>query len=124
MGSHTTDAAMRVRQQILDSLGDRSQGWLGIEVARVEDRDDPYTQPAVSGWLAKIENLHPDRMFAIEKALGRAPGSLSRHLGYVPADTAPALSVPAAIEADPSLDAIGRGYLLDVYATAVERSFS
>lgn len=123
MGNPIANAAALVRQQIIDSMGERSQGWLGIEVAKIERRTDPFTQAAVSGWLAKLENVQPDRMFAIEKALGRMPGSLSRHLGYVPADAVPALSVPAAIDADVSLDAIARGYLLDVYTTAVERSF-
>jgi transcriptional regulator with XRE-family HTH domain len=44
------------------------------------------TEAAVSYWLAGQRVPDPDTVFALERLLGCAPGELSRHLGYVPAE--------------------------------------
>jgi transcriptional regulator with XRE-family HTH domain len=44
------------------------------------------TEAAVSYWLAGQRVPDPDTVFALERRLGCAPGELSRHLGYVPAE--------------------------------------
>lgn len=78
-------------EDTLNRLG-RSQAWLGQEVARIEGRPNPYTQASVSGWLDRMADQPPGRVFAIEQALGMRPGRLSRPLGYLPADARPARS--------------------------------
>lgn len=60
------------------AVGDVSRG----EVAKSLG----ITEGAVSYWLAGQRVPGPDTVFALERLLGCAPGELSRHLGYVPAD--------------------------------------
>lgn len=90
---------------IADALrsADKTQGWLGMQVAEREGRDNPYTQASVSGWLDRIEEQPPARVFYIEAVLGMKAGHLSRRLGYLPVDAKPARSVEDALEADDSI---------------------
>jgi transcriptional regulator with XRE-family HTH domain len=44
------------------------------------------SEAAVSYWLAGQRVPDPDTVFVLERLLGCAPGELSRHLGYVPAE--------------------------------------
>ena len=121
MGSAISDPVQLVADQIKDALDGRGQAWLGRRVAEVEGRDEPYAQPTAGEWIKRPEIQPPSRMFAIEKALDLAPGSLSRLLGYVPAGLAPATSVVDAINADPRLDKSARSVLIDVYRSATKR---
>jgi transcriptional regulator with XRE-family HTH domain len=59
----------------------------------------------LSAWLSgRTANPEPQKVFAVERALGLRPGALSCHLGYVPADpNPPEIDVRSAIAADPSL---------------------
>lgn len=98
----------------LDAAG-RSQSWLGSEVARLEGRDEPYSQSAVSYWLSAKYEPSPAQVFAIEEALKLRPGRLSRIMGYLPAGARSVTSVPAAIEADAGLTVLGRRVVLKVY---------
>lgn len=58
-------------------------------------------------------------VFAIEKALELGPGTLSRLLGYLPAEATDVLTVPAAVEVDPHLTVLGRRVVLKVYEEMV-----
>lgn len=106
---------------ILDLL-DRShqnQATLGAKVAELEGRGSVYAQPSVSGWLEKIENQPPARIFLIEQALGQKPGAISRLLGFLPVNARPARSVPEAVAADTRLDDTSRRIILGAYQQAV-----
>lgn len=98
----------------LTDLG-RSQTWLAVEVAKDEGRADPYSQAHVSDWLSGRRTPSPAQVFALERVLGAAPGSLSRLVGYLPADAVAAVSVEDAIVADPTLTARHRDALLAMY---------
>lgn len=98
----------------------RSQGWLGSEVARIEGRANPYSQPATSEWLAKITNQPPGRIFLIEQALSMKEGTLSRLLGFLPTSARPVRTVVEAIAADPRLTEKERRILTQVYEAALE----
>lgn len=103
----------------LDDMG-RSQTWLGERLGEMHGRR-PYGQSTVGTWLARTE-ITPALVFDIERALELEPGSLSRILGYVPADVVKmSAEVPEAIEADPMLDERGRRSLLAAYRVLVER---
>lgn len=99
-----------------------SQTWLGAEVAALEGRREPYAQAAVSRWLDGQTALEPERVFLIERALGKRPGTFSRLAGYVPAGSRPVRSVIDALEADPALSPEGRRTVAIAYRAAVEAS--
>ncbi len=45
-------------------------------------------QTTIQGWESgRGAKLDPERVFELEKALGLRPGTLSRHLGYLPVTT-------------------------------------
>lgn len=72
------------------------------EVARATG--GAVSQGTISGWRKGNAHPQPDSVFAVERALGLAPGQLSRHLGYVPTHTLPAgPDVLTAIDADTSI---------------------
>ena len=97
----------------------RGRSWLGAEVARLEGSDEPISGASVSKWIGGNPPA-PSRVFAIEEALGAPPGSLSKLLGYVPASTRPATTVPAAVANDERLTAMGRRVILAVYEEYVD----
>ena len=97
----------------LEEIG-RSQQWLGQEVARIEGREKRYGQGTIGDWLRRGPAT-PAQAIAIERALDVTPGSLTRLLGFLPVDTVPALSVPAAIDADPNLTDQAKRALLSAY---------
>lgn len=123
MTDDASDPAVTIGERVRSALSDAGHGqaWLGQEVARIEGRSEPYSQGRVSQWLAEIERQPPARVFAIEEALEMPAGALSRLLGYLPASAVPAMSVPAAIEADRRLDGMGRSVLLAAYRAATKR---
>src|SRR5687768_11088382 len=108
-------------QRELESSG-RSQSWLGGEVARIEGRDEPYSQSAVSYWLSAKYVPSPTQVFAIEEALSLRPGTLSRIVGYLPASSRSVRSVGDAIDTDPRLTANGRRIVRAVYQELVASS--
>jgi len=83
------------------------QGELGALVAHIEGRERPYAQNAVSQWYSGRVDLPPQRVFAIERALGLRPGVLSVRAGYIPAD-GQATSIELALAADADLTASQR----------------
>lgn len=98
----------------LDDLG-RSQTWLAVEVAKEEGRPDPYSQAHIADWLRGRRTPNPYQVFALERALGVPPGSLSRLLGYLPADAVASVGVEDAITADPTLSSQHRDAVLALY---------
>lgn len=68
----------------------------------------------------------PAEVFAIEKILDVPPGTLSRHLGYLPPEarsSAPTgVSFEEAIRTDPELNDLGRRTLRAVYAEVTKKT--
>lgn len=79
------------------------------------------SQAAVSAWVTgKSVPDQPEDVFAIERALGAKPGSISRHLGYLPPEAVKvAASFEDAIDADPHLNSDDRAFLLNAYRMAL-----
>lgn len=102
------------------AIGTRTQAWVGAETARHLRLDTPISQSVVSEWVNGSRTPDPQTVFALEVALGQQPGSLSRLLGYLPADAVAATTVEEAIDADPALDARARRALKNLYATLAE----
>jgi hypothetical protein len=94
-----------------------TQVQLGAFVADELDRDTAFAQATVRDWLTKSPP-GPDVVFAIERVLNCRPGALSRLLGYVPADSKPARTVPEAIDCDPDLGDAERRVLKAAYRGA------
>lgn len=91
----------------------------GLSQQALADEVD-VTQGAVHLWLAGKSVPTPERVFAVERALGLAPGRLSARLGYVPAAavSAPSVGTPEeAIAADPTLSKSAKRALLTVLRT-------
>lgn len=107
--------AAAVRQRLAEQ--GRTTKWLGEEVARLTGRTEPYRPASIlskTGWFG-TSLPHPAVVFAIEKALLQRPGSLSRLLGYVPAEDRPSVTVRDAIFDDPTLSDVARRALLAAY---------
>lgn len=90
-------------------LGERSQQWLADRLGEMGVRGATQTQ--VSRWIKQIDGIRPEQVFAIERALGVEPGTLSRLEGYVPAETVPVIDLRDAIDADPKLGPHGKDAL-------------
>lgn len=76
------------------------------------------TRASVNDWCRGRAVPNPDTVFAIERALDVAPGSLSRSLGYLPTDIEDAPAEPstlACIDTDPRLDDRARRALRILY---------
>lgn len=78
---------MVVTSQIRAALRGHDEAWLAQQVSQLEGRRCPY-QAAARDWIERPEAQEPARIFAIEAVLGLPPASLSRRLGYLPADMA------------------------------------
>jgi transcriptional regulator with XRE-family HTH domain len=80
-------------------------------------------QSTVSGWEnGLVQPDAVDHAFRAEQVLRVAPGSLSRHLGYLPPDAvAIAEHFEDAIQYDPALDADARELLLNTYRMVTGR---
>lgn len=87
-----------------------AQGVSQTALARALGR----AQNTVSTWVAGDAAPPPDVVFDVEHHLRLAPGSLSRHLGYVPA---PMTDEPVvdAVEADPRLTDDQRDTLIALF---------
>lgn len=80
-------------------------------------------QSTMSSWVNGVAAPSPDTVFALEAAIKVPPGSLSRHLGYVPLDAAKtALTVKAAVHADTALGTVERAMILAAHAAAAIRA--
>lgn len=84
----------------------------GINQTQLAEALGGLAQSTVSAWLSGSATPVPDVVFRIEAVLGIAAGTLSRHLGYLPAGEG---CVEAAIAADPHLQARQRSLLLAHY---------
>lgn len=102
----------------LDDLGWRQQD-LAAEVAAAEGRQASLNHSTVSQWMAGHTEPPAARVLIVEQVTGVEPGSLSRLLGYVPADIVPSVTVEAAIDADPRLDNTARRVLKATYRSFV-----
>lgn len=79
-------------------------------------------QPTVSGWLNAIAVPEsPAIVFEVERALDLTPGSLSRHLGFLPIEAVRSVAtVRAAIMDDAALSAEEKAMLLGAYEAAAK----
>lgn len=79
---------------------------------------------AASNWVRGVNRPDPDRLFALERALGCSPGELSRLLGYLPLEAKDVTSPEDAVRSDHTLSGNQRDALLDVLAAyrAVNRT--
>lgn len=68
-----------------------SQTELAAEVGRVMGRK-PLSQPWVSEIRRGIKTPTPEVAMAMEVVLDVTPGQLTRHLGFLPVDAAPAVA--------------------------------
>jgi transcriptional regulator with XRE-family HTH domain len=72
-------------------------------------------QSTISAWVADRATPSHSVVFRVEAALEVAPGSLSRHLGYLPLDGSQPATVLDCIDADPALNPGQRAALRAVY---------
>jgi transcriptional regulator with XRE-family HTH domain len=73
---------------------------------------ESVSEAAISQWTTGKNEPTRRKVFALESVLGVPPGSLSRHLGYLPTDAVPAVSPEEAIAADTSLLSDTRAMLI------------
>lgn len=102
----------------------RTYPWLVDRIAEItgRKRPDPTT---VTKWIkGEYGPPDPDVVFAVEEALGQAPGSMSQVLGYLPVahDGDHPGGVVAALDRDPRLTVMGRRVVLKVYEEFVADS--
>lgn len=78
-------------------------------------------QPTVAAWEQGISAPNTVAItFAVERALRARPGSLSRHLGYLPPEAVKSVAtVESSILEDPALSPAEREMLLGAYRAAV-----
>lgn len=90
-----------------------TQTWLAGQLQDILGR--PVSQQSISNWLNGVREVEPEVIFAIEKALVLAPGSLSKHLGYIPTGVSDPKSTEQAIKDDSELSAKAKRALLAAY---------
>lgn len=76
-------------------------------------------QSTISAWVADRATPGHAIVFRVERELGVSPGSLSRHLGYLPVDVAQPGTVLDCIDADPALTPGQQAALRAVYQELV-----
>jgi len=84
---------------------------LAKAVADATHGGPPVSDTAVLKWLGPPERLEPSRVFGLERALQVPPGTYSRPLGYLPADS-PIGATEEAIRADERLSERDKTILL------------
>ncbi|HEU5085684.1 MAG TPA: hypothetical protein VFU14_20250 [Acidimicrobiales bacterium] len=79
--------------------------YRGLAAALAEDGqlERPPSKDTVALWVRGKQPMWPHEVFAVERVLDERPGTLSRHLGYVPADAAPATKAEDAVAEDVEL---------------------
>jgi hypothetical protein len=103
-----------------EALSRALEGKSQVEVARKAD----IAPSTISTWISG-GGADPQRVFAVERALGLRPGELSEHLGYLPLDAVDKPQPPDvryAIDRDPDLDPLDRDALLMLYNVFRKRS--
>ncbi len=83
----------------------------------------PVRQTAISQWITgRSEPDTPEVTFRVERALNVRPGSLSRHLGYLPVDAVRTITdLERAIDSDPRLSDLDRDALRLSLRAALQR---
>lgn len=117
-------AALRAAIEEARKAAKMSQKDFGAAVAREENQASPYSQQTVAGWFSKPVGFTPHRVFAIERAVGAEPGSLSKIEGYVPVGATPTVTVEEAIAADEDISEEQAAMLLAAVRAARESSRS
>lgn len=118
-GGESRDARGRFGDALSDAMKVRgySQRDLGQELG--------VSQPAVSGWVVGDAEPAATTVFAAEKVLGLTPGTLSRHLGYLPTDAVKSTpTFEAVVSSDPLLEEHDKRGLLALYREVTRRSSS
>jgi transcriptional regulator with XRE-family HTH domain len=90
-------------QAIAEEL--RSRGLTQAQLRRdlEEALGDTIHQTTVSNWVAGKHEPSRTQAILLEEFLRAAPGSLTRHIGYLPLTAHPTIDVIDAIGADPGL---------------------
>ena len=71
-------------------------------------------EQTIGQWCKGLSEPRRSEVFAIEQVCGVEPGTLSRHLGYVPVDVDPSVTIEQLIAADPDLTEEDRHLVLGV----------
>jgi hypothetical protein len=118
----TNDKAAQFGEAVRRRLNDLGQTheWLGAEMARLLERDRPLHQTTVTNYVNGKVEPEPAGVFAMERALQVAPGTLSQLLGYLPVDRPRGTAVGDAINVDPRLTDSGRRALLAAYQQLID----
>lgn len=99
-------------------LSERMQGrpwkWMTQQLAEMLGEPE-VSKTSMWGWLTGLNEPRRRRVFAMERILELPPGTLSRHLGYLPAEAVPLQDTRDVIEADPRLPPQIRSVLLTLY---------
>lgn len=97
-----------------EALARELNGWSRERFAiAVEDTSgESVSVNAVRLWLAGTTEPTRAKVFAMEKVLGLPAGAMSQHLGYLPVEAVPSLTVEDAIRKDTSLAPAVRRFLL------------
>ncbi len=106
------------------TAADMTQDEVGAAIARIEGRDRPYDQGMVSKWFRGISPPQPGQLIAFEQLIGAAPGTYTRHLGYLPLGVVPVLTVPEAIATDVQLTKRQRDNLTALWRAEVETTLA
>ena len=107
----------------------RALTWLlgerGMSQRELADKLGRSTHTPFYRWTDLKSEPQPSEVFDIERILGVPPGTLSRHLGYLPPEARPTVvagaSFEEAIRADPELNDLGRRTLRAVYVEVTRR---
>lgn len=78
------------------------------------------SRAALQQWLAGTHEAKRAKVFLLEEILDLRPGSLSKHLGYLPLDARPVVTVEDAIANDTRLTKRDRQLLIDLYRSRLE----
>lgn len=110
------------------SFGEALRSALVVAKKTQQDLGDHLgiSQGAVSDWVRGTwEPAGPDVVFSAEAFLELEPGTLSRHLGYLPVEAVKSVAtVDQSIRSDPALEPAEREMLLGAYNAAVARKRS
>jgi transcriptional regulator with XRE-family HTH domain len=98
---------------------------LGIDqkdfaVEMTREVGEPVSKSSVSQWAGGVHEPTRAKVFAMERLLKLKPGTLSRHMGYLPASAKDVKSVLDAIDADPKLSEGTRFILRASYNAALQ----
>lgn len=78
------------------------------------------SRAALQQWLAGTHEAKRAKVFLLEEVLDLRPGSLSQHLGYLPLNARPVVTVEEAITNDTQLTKRDQQLLIDLYRSRLE----